>query len=140
MAGEQGRLSRLYASTDAGATFSLIGCLIDATIDKTMGTIDTTCHEDGQDTTAIPGKRTRNISANFNYVEDDNGQVKLRTVYEGDGEGLRLRWRHKVETGRKEFEANALITDLSEGMPNDDKATTDAAFLITGAVTEATQT
>lgn len=139
MAGEAGRLSRLYASTDGGSTFVLVGCIIDMTVDKTMSLIDTTCHEDGQDTTAIAGKRTRNISANVNYVEDDAGQVKIRTVYEGTGEGLRLRWRHKVLAGRKEFEADVIVTDVSEGTPNDDKATEDYAFQVTGVVTEATQ-
>lgn len=139
MAGEAGRLSRLYASTDGGSIFVLIGCLIDATVDKTMGVIDTTCHEDGQNTTAIAGKRTSTISANVNYVEDDAGQVKVRDVFNGTGEGLRLRWRHDVEVGRKEFEADVIVTDVSEGMPNDDKATEDYAFQVTGAITEGTQ-
>lgn len=140
MAGEAGRLGRLYSSTDAGVSFPLVGCINDLTIDKTLSVIDTTCHEDGQDTTAIAGKRTRTITANANYVEDDVGQQNIRTVYEGTGEGLRLRWRHKAETGRKEFEANVIVTDVSEGLPNDDKATEDYSFQVTGVVTEATQT
>jgi hypothetical protein len=139
MAGEAGRLSRLYTSTDGGTTFLLVGCINDMSVDKALSLIDTTCHEDGQDTTAIAGKRTRTITANYNYLEDDVGQSEIRSVYDGTGEGLKLRWRHKVEVGRQEFEADVIVTGVNEGMPNDDKATEDATFQVTGAVTESTQ-
>lgn len=139
MAGQAGRLGRLLISDDAGATFTLIGCLLDASLDGSGDTLDTTCHEDGQNKTKIAGKREHSIDANYNYVEDDAGQVILKNTWFGTMDGIKARWQFEQTVGKLEYTADVIITSWGPGIPNDDVSTVDVTLEVSGEVIESTQ-
>jgi hypothetical protein len=139
MAGQPGRLGRVAISTSSiTGPWTTIGCLTEGTFSGDMSVVDTTCHDNGQDTTAVPGKRTRTMDVEARYDESDAGQDIVFDVFNGTGECF-LRWRMKEAATNRELTAAAVITSYEEGMPNDDAEPMTASFQISGAVTEATQ-
>jgi hypothetical protein len=138
MAGQAGRLGRVAISPD-DVTYTTIGCITEGTFSGDMSVVDTTCHDDDQDTANVPGKRTNTLDVTGRYVESDAGQALVQSTYFGTG-SCYVRWRMSEAVGVREYKSAASITSYEETMPNDDAAEFSATFQLTGPTTEAPQT
>lgn len=138
MAVFQGRLGRIYVSDDGGSTFTLLGCVVDATLNASQEEIDSTCHEDNQFRAYITGRKEATIDATVNADKADTGQQIVAAAYDG-GTELIVRWRMLEQSTLPQRQTTAIITSFAEATPNDDMATIDITFRLTGDFSETAQ-
>lgn len=127
-----GRLGRLQISDNGGSSYSLIGCIIDASMSLSMDELEATCHEDGQDRVYLAGKRDVTVDASYHWDEADAGQGIVEDTAFGTGDGIKVRFMMQEGTGFKQYTADAIITAFNPTSPNDDVADADVAFRLTG--------
>lgn len=134
-----GRKGRLHVSDDAGSTWTLVGGVQDMDFTGTMGELEITAHEDGQNRAYIAGKRDIAVSGTLNCEEDDAGQILVHDDFFSTGDGLWGRYRTQEASGAKELEGPIIITEFSKSGPNDDVATTALGFRFSAAPTSTAQ-
>jgi len=139
MAKIPGRLSRFHVSDDGGSTYTLVGCVTDMSMSVSGGEHNTTCHEDGQDSTFIAGKRDGTLDATLNWDETDAGQIMIRTAAYGTLDGLKGRWRQQEGSTFRQFTSDLIVTGYNPSGPNDDVATVDVSFRLASAITDTAQ-
>lgn len=115
-----GRLNRLYVSDDGGSTFTLLGCLQDATLTPNVDEIDATCKDSpGGYRDWLAGFSDGSIDGTIAHDKDDAGQQILRTAGFGKST-IRARWRMEEVSGADENIADCIVTSFPQDAPRDD--------------------
>lgn len=135
----QGRLGRVAISDDGGSIYVDINGIQEATLNGALDEIETTSHDTGTVRTYLQGRRDATIDLSMFWDEADPGQDKVSAAFFGQTVP-KLRFRMEEATGLDEFlDVDAFVTSYTEGSPNDDAATLDVSFRITGAFSPAAQ-
>jgi hypothetical protein len=127
-----GRFGRLAVSDDAGATYVDLGEIISIDPGGALDEVETTTHQSGPVREYLKGRRDLSFDVAAFWNQDDPGQLIVKTAYYGDT-NLFLRLRDEEGSGRDEWlDLDAFSTNFSKGSPNDDAATLDITFRVTG--------
>lgn len=138
MAHIAGRVGRLYVSDNGGSSFTLLGGVVDMSLGGSKAELDTTDHDSGIWREFINGRLDATLDATLNWDEADTGQEKVRDAFYSDST-LVIRFRMQEGSGSEENEATALVTSFGPSSPNDDVATVDVTFRLTGNFAESAQ-
>jgi len=122
-----GRLAKLEVSQDGGATYQLLGGLVDATLNINVDELETTSHDSDGHREYIPNHDDATIDGTMRWLEGDPGQEIL--LMQGINKVvLQFKFRMQTAGGRKIFVAGGFFTAMSPTGPLDDMA--DADFTI----------
>lgn len=131
-------LAKNMAIYTGSGTGTKITCQVDATLDLSTETFDTTCKDSGSWSTPFPGTKSWTISGSGNLAFDaTNGWNELYDAWDNQT-SLTVIFTTAV-TGDKKYSGSAYVTSLSATSSGNDGAVTfDFEFTGTGALTEAT--
>lgn len=127
-----------YMKISTGATPVAISCQIDATLEMSTETFDTTCKDSGADAENRPGTKSWSMSGTGNFAYDAaNGYDALHTAWSAQsqidvviGTGV---------SGDKKWSGKAYVTGLTLNSSGNDAAVTyDFTLTGTGALTYGT--
>ena len=113
--------------TDGDPDWSVVGSQRDVTFDESTEEIDVSS-KDSRARRVIPGRYGSTISLDALYVPDDSAYLALKDAMR-DGEIIQVQ---RQESGAALEYADAVITGLSEGMPDQGEATVSADLTIDG--------
>lgn len=134
-----GRLNRLHLSDDGGSTFTLLGCLQDATLNRNNDELDATCKDStGGWRDFLLGFKDGTIDGSVKWDGVDAGQDILRTA-SGAGSTIRARWRMEESSGADEIEADCIVTTETQEAPMEDISTMSFTLRLKGVLTPSAQ-
>lgn len=134
MAKVEGRLQTLAI----GAGPTAIGSLTDCTLNGEVAELDSTSHDDA-DETALPGRGKYSISGDVLWDEADAGQAALATAFFAKTNNLALRFRMNTGSGLKNYAAVGFVTKFAPAGPNKDLGKMSFAIRISGTPTVTNQ-
>ncbi len=125
----------LYTGSGSGTK---ITCQVDASLELSSETFDTTCKDSGAWATPVPGTKSWSMSGSANLAFDaTNGWNELYDAWT-DQTAITVLITTAV-VGDKKYSGSAYVTSLSlTSSGNDGPVTFDFEFTGTGALTEAT--
>lgn len=122
-----GRLGTVEVSNDGGLTYVKMGGLRDATLNISVDELECTSHDSGGAREFFPNYHDITLDFSNLWDDDDAGQsIVLLAMFAKTL--FRARFRMQVESGAKEFEAEAFATSLTAASPNDDIASFDGTL------------
>jgi hypothetical protein len=134
-----GRLAKLLVDADGAGTYTNVGGVVDATLDDSGGTLDTTDHDSPIYREFIYDRNTATIEASCNYEEGDVGQdlcidshmagIELYFEFQPKGAG----------TGLQTYKGHGFVTKATIAAPNGGQATLSLSIQINGALTQSAQ-
>ena len=127
-----GRVSRLKASFDGGATYASLVGLVDATLNGSVSELDCTSHDDNGNTHFIPGNVEWTLDASFRWEEEDPTQTALTSTIGPPTTSFKVRFMLQDISGKRMFQADAFLTSYSPSGPNDDVAGLDTTMRLSG--------
>jgi predicted secreted protein len=123
-----GRVSRLKASYDGGATYNTIASLVDATLNGSVSELECTNHDSDGIAEFIPGNLDFTLDASYRWDEEDPTQAALLNTLVPSPTSFKVRFMLQDTTGKRMFQADAFLTSYSPSGPNDDVAGLDTSM------------
>jgi len=123
----------LYANTGTVLVpvYTLVGSQRDVTFDESNDEIDVS-NKDERAKRVLAGRYSASVSLDALYIVDDAAYLALRDA-ERDGDLILI---ERVEASGRDETATALITSLSEALPDQGEATISISMTIDGTWTE----
>lgn len=117
----------IYANvgTPESPSYAVVGCQRDATVDEASATIDVSC-KDSRNQRVLAGRYSSNVSFDALYVPDDTAFAALQAANRAGDLILIAREENGVITET----ANAQVTSISNGFPDQDAATAAISLTI----------
>lgn len=129
-----GRLSRLKVSFDNGATFANLGALVDATLNLNVDELECTTHDSNGIRAFIPNHTDATIDGVTRWDEDDPQQVQLLFTLFPNPSEFKIQFMMEELAGRRRFDADAFLTNLSPTTPLDGTVDADFAMRLSNIV------
>lgn len=130
-----GRLAALYVSFDNGGTFAKLGSTIDLTLNLNVDELECTTKDSGGTREYIPNFSDATIDGSARWNEDDPQQVSL--LFTMFPEPVRFKVQFMLEDGtpgRRRFDADAFLTNMSPTAPLDGTVDADVALRLSSVV------
>ena len=129
-----GRVGRVNASFDNGATYIAIGGLVDATLNGNVDELETTTHDSDGSREYIPNFHDETMDLTMRWDEEDPGQASLISSTFPTPTSFKVRFIMQQQSGKRRFDADAFITSFSPAQPLDDTASFDLSLRLSGTV------
>lgn len=110
----------LQSSPDGGVTYHTIAGAKKASIARKTNPIDTTTKDDNGDKSVLPGQREWTISFDQLWVSADAGQLDIQAA---QAAGTTLQIKLQYGSGSDTYVGTAVVTDISEDMPDNEAVT-----------------
>jgi len=123
----------LYVNTGTTAVpaYTLVGSQRDVTFDESTDEIDVS-NKDSRAKRVLPGRYSASVSLDALYIVDDEAYLALRDANR-DGDLILI---ERVEANGRDETATALVTDISEALPDQGEGTISVSLTIDGTWTE----
>lgn len=124
-----GRLAALYVSFDNGANFAKLGSVIDLSMNLNVDELECTTHDSGGTREYIPNFSDATIEGSVRWNEDDPQQVTLLFTMFPDPTSFKIQFMLEDGVpGRRRFDADAFLTNLSPSAPLDGTVDADMSM------------
>lgn len=129
-----GRLSRVQASFDAGATYANLGGIVDATLNGNVDELECTSHDSNGVREYQPNHIDFTMDLTMRWDEDEPEQVNLLNTLIPSPSSFKIYFLLEDTAGRRRFAADAFITSYSPTSPLDDTAGLDTSLRLSSVV------
>jgi len=148
MAGFNGRKYRVYVRAGGTppadrrdiASYTIVGDTKNLDIGRTRNAIDTSTKDDANNATNDGGRRTQTVSftANYDKAEDTGQQIVIDAYKDDTNQPAGYFLISPNVAGEKCYYGDiGTVTQANQSFPDDNVATLDCAWQVTGAITEA---
>jgi hypothetical protein len=134
-----GRLAKVLVDLDGAGAYTLLGGVVDATLDDSGGTVDTTDHDSGLYREYIYDRNTATLEISCNYEEGDVGQDM---AIDGHMAGTELYFEFQPKgtgSGLQTYKGHGFVTKATISAPNGGQATLSLSVQVNGVLTQSAQ-
>lgn len=126
----------INTGTVAVPVWTVVGCQRDHSIDENADFIDTSCKTSNK-RSGLGGRYSASLSLDAVYLFDDDAYVALQNAIRSDDGDDNLVQVMQSRDGSNIEYADAIVTNISRNLPDNDVATVSMSLEITGDWTDA---